>query len=131
MSRLLGYKRGTVLYSLLQLYSAFFVSGLVHIAFIGPTGAKARADTIRMSMICFTLQPIAMTVEQLVIWFGKQKLGLNSERAIWKIVGYVWVLGWLTFSLQSIVDWGLRWGLVQPQLPFSIVGTAIKWFQII
>lgn len=94
-----GFTPGTNLSSYTQLYTAFFVSGLIH---LGADYTVMRHLTI-FSPRFFLLQAVAITLEDFIQWCTKSarsKIGWTS-----KAVGYLWVIVWFTWSGPLWVDY--------------------------
>ncbi|KAI9785891.1 MAG: hypothetical protein M1839_008157 [Geoglossum umbratile] len=119
--RLLGFRKGTNASSYTQLYAGFVVSALIHTA---ATFFIARRDTGDMRF--FISQAVAITLEDVVIATAV-RLGLQSAGWLGKIIGYLWVIAWLSYSLRGWVGGGIAVGLWVPQaLPYSPVSRAME-----
>lgn len=68
----------------LQSYAAFFLSGVFYYV-----AAETSVPLKRCygTWIFFLLQPNLILFEGFIIWFGKEKLWLQSPK--WRILGYV------------------------------------------
>lgn len=109
-NKLLRYPRGTNQSSYIQLYIAFFLSGIVH--FIGDFILEKRM--VYRSYKFFLLQAVAITIEDFVIYIAKRSLrrGENLKpgkvgpwtEVVTKFVGYCWVILWLTSTLPGWLD---------------------------
>lgn len=95
---------GTSLAWHVQLYAAFAISGLVHLA----GDYLALGDwTTGGSMRFFVLQAVAITIEDIVI-NSASRIGFGRTR-LSKCVGYMWVLGWF---ILSVPGWTRPWAMV-------------------
>ncbi|KDR70937.1 hypothetical protein GALMADRAFT_271385 [Galerina marginata CBS 339.88] len=98
-----------------QLFTAFFVSGLVHGA--GDFAATRNIHSVRRNILFFVLQAVAITLEDTIISLGK-RCGL---RRIPKVVGYFWVLIWMTWSSPIWLETLVEGGLIDFRLPYSLL----------
>ena len=80
--------------------------------------------TFDATVIFFLLQPIGFVLETAAISVGK-RLGLESYW--WRILGYAWVVGFLTITASAALDESLNAGFLPmgPMFP-SIVGCIIE-----
>ncbi|KAF9033406.1 hypothetical protein BDZ89DRAFT_1062878, partial [Hymenopellis radicata] len=85
--RVLHLQPGTNASSYVQLYVAFFLSGVIH----------SVCEPMRRDFHFFLLQAVAITLEDGIIAIGK-KLGVRQGRAI-HILGYLWVATWFYHTL--------------------------------
>ncbi|KAF8216594.1 membrane bound O-acyl transferase family-domain-containing protein [Mycena galopus ATCC 62051] len=99
--RIMRLQPGSTMSAYIQLFAAFFLSGLIH--YIGQY--MLLRDSLnplpKGPLIFFLSQAVVITLEDIVIAAGKE-LGLKSR--VWKVVGYVWVLTWLTLSVPVWMD---------------------------
>ncbi|KIJ96741.1 hypothetical protein K443DRAFT_106785 [Laccaria amethystina LaAM-08-1] len=96
---------GTSLAWHVQLYAAFAISGLVHLA----GDYIALGDwTTGGSMRFFVLQAMAITFEDIVINLAS-RIGFGRTTRLSKFVGYMWVLGWFIWSVPG---WTRPWAIV-------------------
>jgi hypothetical protein len=102
---LLGLRSGSFGSKYIQLFVAFFASALIHevSAFFA-----YRADAGEMRF--FMTQALAIFAEDTVIDTAKW-IGIKGDRLGWKILGYLWVFAWFSYSLRMYVDGGVRNGL--------------------
>ncbi|KAH6717988.1 membrane bound O-acyl transferase family-domain-containing protein [Leptodontidium sp. MPI-SDFR-AT-0119] len=93
-------QKGTLTSRYLQLYLAFIASGLLH--HLGALNLPSSSTKNNWNQLAyFFMQPIAITVEDIVIHLGK-KAGIKKS---WKTkaAGAVWTFAWFTFSLRYMV----------------------------
>jgi len=98
LASFLGFRPGTKEWSYIQLYTAFIVSGIAHI------GGDALINPFRLglSFPFFVYQALAITFESMFI-AAAQRAGVKETR--WtRVVGYMWVMGWFSASLTSILS---------------------------
>jgi len=107
---MLSLKPKTTLFSLVQLYVAFFLTGMIH--------TTSFADTSPMRF--FLLQAMAITFEGAVISIGG-RLGFNRQTAPLRYLGYIWVWCWFLFSMSPFWDQMTRAGFFEPDDSFIIV----------
>ncbi|OAG43733.1 hypothetical protein AYO21_01960 [Fonsecaea monophora] len=109
---LLRVKNGTLASRYLQLYNAFFVSALIHHA-----GAlNCPYSSLGWCQVYFFMvQPVAIMFEDLVVYLGKRK----DLKDTWKtrMVGYVWVICVLSYSLRYAAQGILAAGLGEVRHP--------------
>lgn len=80
--------------SYVQLYTAFFISGIIHY-----TGDYMVSHQWQgRSLHFFLLQAVAITIEDGVIGFGKM-LGIRGSGDVWKALGFAWCWVWFAYSL--------------------------------
>lgn len=113
-NKFLKFPRGTNRSSYAQLYVAFFVSGIIHLA--GDFIAEKRV--VYRAIYFFLLQAVVITVEDFVIYLAKgllrqvqeeTQLKLGKEGRFWleaavKIIGYCWVTLWFCLTLPMWQD---------------------------
>lgn len=97
----LGWRKGSFLSKYTQLYGAFFVSALLH------WSMAYAAMSSPLPYGCgefryFLLQAVAIMAEDHIILLGK-KCGASENRT-WRIIGRMWVLAWLGWSMQDWVN---------------------------
>jgi hypothetical protein len=95
--RVLHLKRGTNTSSYVQLYTAFFLSGIVHwlgdYMLLGHWGGYG--------LRFFMLQAVAIMCEDGVIAFASKVVGVNGRG---RLLGYFWVLMWFAYSAPAWMD---------------------------
>jgi len=52
-------------------------------------------------------QALAIFVEDMVIDVATW-MGIKGDRFVWKILGYLWVFAWFSYSLRMYVDGAIR-----------------------
>ncbi|KAI8990714.1 membrane bound O-acyl transferase family-domain-containing protein [Trametes punicea] len=120
LTNALGFKKGTNASSYTQLYTAFALSGLIHVGgdvMCGP-------PYVDKSLVFFLANAVAITFEDAVIAMGRRFLNLGPGPTRWmKWVGYIWVVTWFYIVAPLHVDWMLHLpGAIHEELlPFSIV----------
>jgi hypothetical protein len=118
--RFFGFPKGSKLSSYTQLYVGFFISALIH-----EVASIFAAHRDLGDMRFFLSQAVAITFEDIVIAIAK-RLGWQRGGPAAKLVGYLWVFAWLSYSLRPWIDGGISAGLWQWYgLPFSVVGRLI------
>ena len=121
-ARALGLPKGSIGSRYVQLYTAFLLSTLIHVS--GGLHA-ARQDLGEMQY--YLSQAIAITFEDAAIAVA-QKFGYRGGRAA-RVAGYLWVIGWCTWSLRVQVHGHIQAGMWDPKMvPFSIVERGLGWF---
>ncbi|KAI8990716.1 membrane bound O-acyl transferase family-domain-containing protein [Trametes punicea] len=123
----LGFKKGTIGSRYTQLFTAFALSGLIHVAgdvMVGPS-------EVGKSMWFFLANAAAIAVEDTVIKAGCRLLGLRPEPTRWwKGLGYLWVIMWCYMLAPLYVNWMVHLpGVIDEAfLQFSIVRTYAPSF---
>ncbi|KAK4494433.1 hypothetical protein PRZ48_014731 [Zasmidium cellare] len=98
LTRLLRIPQGTLLSSTSQLFLTFTISYLFHLAQMFNVTRKDMGE-----FAFFMSQPLAIVFEDLVFWAWK-KMGLKGRnRGLERVVGYVWVVGWFSWSLKMYI----------------------------
>ncbi|KAF8961938.1 membrane bound O-acyl transferase family-domain-containing protein [Flammula alnicola] len=106
-------QKGTFPSAYVQLYTAFFVSGLAHGT--GDFAATHSIHSFTRNIVFFVLQAVAITVEDVVIGTGK-KLGI--KKVPW-LVGYLWILCWFAWSSPIWFETLIRGRLIEFRPPYS------------
>ncbi|KAK7018260.1 putative acetyltransferase [Favolaschia claudopus] len=118
LARTLGLRKGTNASAYTQLYIAFLLSALLHVV---SDYMMHRSFAASGSLKFFLLQPLAITVEDFVLFVGR-KLGL-------RMLGYVWVTGWFVCTYSGW--WGpvIQGGMVEKglNLRWSVVELLGVW----
>ena len=108
-----------------KLFTAFFISGLIHYAgdyaVLGHWSGGA--------LICFLSQAVAITFEDAVIAIAS-KFGFAQPTPMKKLFGYIWVAAWFTYSLPIWSGPHLTAGFIEDDIQFSpIMGLSRgEWF---
>jgi len=91
--KVLKFKPGgnTALY--LQLYVAFFLSGVLHAMGDFKVHRQWYAGG---SLKFFCLQAVIITLEDAGLWLGR-RLSIKSAWG-WRVIGYVWVIAWFVYT---------------------------------
>jgi len=100
---------------LIKIYIAFLISGLFH---YGGDAILLQDPTKTGAIQFFLLQAAAITFETIVFALAR-KAGLPGSvpRIFIRLLGYLWVIVWMAFSLPLWVDPLYRYGL--PDTTFS------------
>ncbi|KAF8626961.1 hypothetical protein AX15_004615 [Amanita polypyramis BW_CC] len=90
-------KKGSKASYLVQLYTTFAVTAAIHVA-----GEYSMLGywTHKHALRFFLLQPVAMSFETLVIEAAKKL----SIRGPWRLLGYLWVVMWFSYTVPGWVD---------------------------
>ncbi|KAJ7588106.1 membrane bound O-acyl transferase family-domain-containing protein [Mycena floridula] len=118
--RVFRLERGTILSSLVQLFTAFILSGIIH----------QMADSVMLqkfpwkggSFKFFFVQTLAIIFEDTVRYLGK-KLGIQRVN---KIFGYVWVLCWFSWCMPIMQDPILRAGILGVGVDTSLLSPFLE-----
>jgi hypothetical protein len=96
LARLFNLPRGSLLYGLVYLYTAFAVSALIH------SIAEFTIDPsyFGRSAPFFSVQAVGITVESLAISLVHK----SASSFLARCVGYVWVVAWLMITAPWLVD---------------------------
>ncbi|TFK71891.1 hypothetical protein BDN72DRAFT_764224 [Pluteus cervinus] len=97
--RVFGLARGTRLSAYVQLYSAFFISGMIHhggeyMMFKHWGGSGMRF---------FLAQPVAIMLEDLVIQAWSNGRKADKPCAVLRLLGCIWVASWFTMTLNPVI----------------------------
>ncbi|KAI0672444.1 membrane bound O-acyl transferase family-domain-containing protein [Trametes maxima] len=116
----LGLRKGGTSSAYVQLYLAFFLSGLIHVYGDIMVGTQHTGKSIPF----FMLQALVITFEDGVIAVARRVTG-SGERGptlTMRLLGYAWVLVWFSVSLRAQLEWMVPLGVAGPEwLPFSLV----------
>lgn len=116
ITRALGFRKGSLASALCQLYIAFGVSTVVHqFQMFNVT----RRDVGEFAF--FMSQPVVITLEGAVMWLWRRYV--RRSRSIVQVevlLGYVWVVFWLSFSLPIYLKGSRDSGIVHD----AFIGTA-------
>lgn len=97
MASFLGFKPGTNGSSYTQLYTAFFISGIVHVG----GDAALNFSHLGLSWPFFICQALAITLEDMTI-AAARRAGVIETKWTRKM-GYVWVTCWLVVTTTQWV----------------------------
>ncbi|KAJ7197408.1 membrane bound O-acyl transferase family-domain-containing protein [Mycena pura] len=108
IAKTLGLRKGTNASAYVQLYTAFFLSAILHTI---SDYMMHRRLTKSGSPLFFALQPVAITLEDFVLFFAwKTRMDVRPTMW-WKLLGYIWVSAWFlcVYSpwLSPMVEGGL------------------------
>ncbi|KAJ7759240.1 membrane bound O-acyl transferase family-domain-containing protein [Mycena metata] len=92
---------GSVMSAYVQLFVAFFLSGVIHHLGQYMLTRDYLNPFSRGPLIFFLAQAVVITLEDIVIALGR-KVGLKSKG--WKVLGFIWVLAWFTLSVPVWMD---------------------------
>lgn len=111
---LLRLPRGSFLSALVQLLVAFALSALLHVG--GDYKAVRRLD---ISWLFFVSQAFAIAAEDLVF---RLFAWTSVSIPVWarRLVGYIWVVAWFTFSVPWILGPWIEMGMVMQDLPMTV-----------
>ncbi len=116
----LGLKRGTKASFYVQIYVGFAISAMIHVAGdYSLLGNWSQGGAFRF----FMLQAVGITIESTIIDIAKW---LNI-RGSWRIVGYVWVILWFTYTVPDWMDPLHRAGLASETSNFGILDRVLDW----
>ncbi|KAF9459745.1 membrane bound O-acyl transferase family-domain-containing protein [Collybia nuda] len=101
LARCLQLPSGSNSSSYVQLYTAFLISGIIH---TNPSDARP--------LYFFIYQALAITFEDAIIALVA-KMGFSSPTKAQKILGYIWVLCWFTYSIPEWTDSLITCGLLE------------------
>ncbi|KAI1792380.1 membrane bound O-acyl transferase family-domain-containing protein [Ganoderma leucocontextum] len=132
VSSTLGFKKGSNASSYSKLYTAFFLSGLLH-----SFGDLALGEPFGKSMPFFLTNAVAITFEDAAISVAR-RLGVGSATKTkgkegppprWvRVLGYTWVFVWFSYSLRQLVWWTVPHEVGKTLPKFSIVQTIAPEF---
>jgi len=96
--RVLRFRPGGNASAYTQLYTAFFLSGVIHYV----ADYKVLGDWSGGSPRFFMSQAVIITFEDAVIALASW-LGVRRERKLWKVLGYVWVYVWIAYTTPGFL----------------------------
>jgi Membrane bound O-acyl transferase family len=117
-THILGIQKGSLLSRYIQLYGAFIISAGIH--HVGALNVPYH-PAVWSQLFFFLLQPVAITVEDIVIYLGSSYFGIkesgqfhhiylnvgpcraNSPTVATRAVGFLWVFCFLSWSLRYMV----------------------------
>jgi len=114
-------RKGTFLADIVQRYTAFFVSGVIHAAgeygmFREQFGEKSRVFSF------FILQATVVTIE-----LEMAKILKLKPTPLLRCLGYLWTLTWFAYTLPPMVDPQFRCGIAENAgFPFSVSYRLLK-----
>ncbi|KIL63497.1 hypothetical protein M378DRAFT_164366 [Amanita muscaria Koide BX008] len=108
---------------LVQLYTTFAITALIH---VGGEYTFLGYWSHRHALRFFLLQPIAITVEEFVIQTGRNL----SIQGPWRLLGYLWVLAWLTYTVPGWIEPLLRGGLADTAPSLGIVSRFLAGIKL-
>ena len=114
-------KRGSKLALLVQLYTTFLVTGLIHVA-----GEYSLIGywTYRHALPFFLLQAVGITFEFLVIDEIAPKIALRGLTR--QCLGYLWVVMWFVYTVPNFLDPLLREGIAEKAPSLGILSTFLS-----
>ncbi|KAJ7631226.1 membrane bound O-acyl transferase family-domain-containing protein [Roridomyces roridus] len=114
--RVMGLQPGSQLSAYVQLFAAFFVSGLIH-----SLGQYMLTRQPSRGPLVFSMtQAMGITLEDFLVTLGKR---LGFRGVVWKVVGVVWVVAWFTVTTPIWMDNQIKAGLLDPE----VGGMSIKF----
>ncbi|KAJ8462353.1 hypothetical protein ONZ45_g17968 [Pleurotus djamor] len=108
--------------ALIELYSAFFISGLFHYTTEYFIFQNWSSGAIRF----FILQAVAIHLEGIVIDFASSRLG-SKQNKMWEVIGYIWVLQWFTWSLPIWIEPQINGGIIENGAKIQVIQTLLSW----
>lgn len=124
MTDVLRLPRGSTVWRLAFVLTAFFLSGIVH------TSASLYARHQDSGEFVFFIgQGLAVVVEEIAMVIAK-RCGISGQSYFWKVLGYFWVFIAFTWQAKRAVAGQAAAGMwASPDVPFSIVSLARRlWF---
>lgn len=113
-------KRGTKASFLVQVYVAFAIAAVIHVAGdYSLIGDWSQGGSLRF----FLLHAVGITVESTIIDIAK----CLSIRGPWHYIGYVWVVLWFTYTVPNWTDPLHRAGLAEMSSNFGILERVLEW----
>lgn len=129
---MLNIRRGTNLSSYTQLWLAFAISGSMHAnSMLGlPRPLNITRAECTFGMLYFFLwQALAITVEDLTMWFCRHNFGGTGPRIVRRLVGWTWIVGSCWYSMAWAGDVVLRMRLGEETfLPGTMLG---HWVEVL
>jgi len=113
-------KRGSKLALLVQVYTAFLVTGLIHLA---AEYSVIGYWTYRHTLLFFLLQPVGITFEFLVIDEIVRKFAIRG--LLRRFLGHLWVVMWFVYTVPNFIDPPLRKGIAEAAPSLGIVSTFL------
>jgi len=100
-----------------KLYTSFLISGLIH-----ATGDYVLYHTFSKggALRFFLLQAVGITFEDGVIAIFS-RLGYHKKFIPYKLIGYIWVFAWFTYSMPTWLDPQVHAGTVDERQNFSLI----------
>jgi len=107
---------GGTLSSCITLLLSFFISGVIHAC--GDL-MVFRDFVTGGSFVFFMLQPLGIAIETVVIVVFR-RIGVQIHWRILRVVGFVWVLLWFSYTVPILLEPLLRVGFFESGLSFSL-----------
>ena len=125
--RVFGVPRGTWISSQVQLYTAFALSALIHAS--GDLMVLGGTRVLDGSMPFFAANAFAISIEDALLAAARRVLGKKDGERVTRgvrVLGYVWVIGWMSVLAPMYVRWMFEVGVVMaPVLPFGPLQTIV------
>ncbi|KAF8954003.1 membrane bound O-acyl transferase family-domain-containing protein [Flammula alnicola] len=99
-----------------KLFGSFFISGLIHYA----GDYMLFQDWSGTSLRFFLLQAVAITFEDAIIGLAG-RLGYTKPTPFFKLVGFIWVFAWFTFSIPIWIDPVVHTGAMDEDVNVSLI----------
>ncbi|KAF8815354.1 hypothetical protein BYT27DRAFT_7080138 [Phlegmacium glaucopus] len=100
-----------------KLFTAFFVSGLIHQTAEYVLYQKWEGH----SMEFFLLQAVAITCEDIIVELAA-RVGFSSKpNRFFKFIGFLWVFAWFTHTFPLWLDKQIHAGLMDKRFNFSLI----------
>lgn len=110
------FPQGGNLSSYIQLYTAFLISGIIH----------TNPSDLRPPYF-FASQALAITFEEAVTALAT-RAGYYSPTKMQKILGYMSVLCWFTYSIPGYMDSLIEWELLGASFDVGIISGILRNF---
>ncbi|KAE9398121.1 hypothetical protein BT96DRAFT_920997 [Gymnopus androsaceus JB14] len=118
LNQIFGIEPKSVQAALIQLYLAFFISGIVH----SLGDLMLGREYVGASLVFFGIQPLAITLEESVKFLLQRYVPDPIRVKTGSTVGYFWVVFWFTVTGPFLIDPAIRAGFNKDRiLPYSLV----------
>ena len=116
----LGFRKGGIIGRYLFIFNTFLLSGLLHIA--GDMAAGIRWHESGVVQF-FCIQTLGIMIEDSAQVAWRKLVGSCAGEPSWwqRVLGYIWVLGFLAWSVPVYTYPAARRGKGEGVLPFSVV----------
>ena len=100
-----------------KLFISFLISGLIHYAGEYILYQKWAGHSTEF----FLLQAVAITCEDIVISLALRAGFSSKPNSFFKLIGFVWVFAWFTYSLPLWLDKIIDAGVFEQGVNFSVI----------